>query len=92
MVTNILCILSLTGHANGLNIMHHNLFDNANTLVTNFLIPLGAFATAIYTGWFVPQARYQGSRVATAVYMLLLRWMIPIAIIIVFLNSLNIIG
>jgi NSS family neurotransmitter:Na+ symporter len=91
MVTNILCILSRTGHANGLNIMHHNLFDNANTLVTNFLIPLGAFATAIYTGWFVPQARYQGSRVATAVYMLLLRWMIPIAIIIVFLNSLNII-
>ncbi len=89
--TNILCVLSMTGHADFLTIMGHNLFDNANTLVTNFLIPLGAFATAVYTGWFVPKARYQGSSAASFIYLILLRWIIPIAIFIVFLNSLNII-
>jgi NSS family neurotransmitter:Na+ symporter len=85
---NILCILSTTGNAAWLTIMGHNLFDNANTLVTNFLIPLGAFATAVFTGWFVPKARYQGR--GAAIYLILLRWVIPIAIFIVFLNSLNI--
>lgn len=89
-VTNILCVLSMTGHADALTIMGHNLFDNANTLTTDFMIPLGAFAMAIFTGWFVPKARYQGSRVASSVYLILLRWVIPIAIIIVFLNSMNI--
>ena len=49
------------------------------------------FPVAVFTGWFVPQARYQGSRLASCIYLVLLRWIIPIAIIIVFLNSLNII-
>ena len=89
-VTNTLCVLSMTGHADWLTIMGHNLFDNFNDLVTNILMPLGALATALFTGWFVPQARYQGSRVASFVYLVLLRWIIPIAIFIVFLNSLNI--
>ena len=51
---------------------------------------LGVLSMALFTGWFVPQTRYQGSRVVSFVYLVLLRWIIPIAIIIVFLNSLNI--
>ena len=90
-VANTLCILSMTGHAGWLTIMGQNMFDNANDLVTNFLIPLGALAVAVFTGWFVPKARYQGSKMASSIYLILLRWVIPIAIIIVFLNSLNII-
>lgn len=89
-VTNTLCVLSLTGHADWLTIMGNNLFDNFNDLVTNFLMPLGVISMALFTGWFVPQTRYQGSRVVSFVYLVLLRWIIPIAIIIVFLNSLNI--
>jgi NSS family neurotransmitter:Na+ symporter len=89
-VTNTLCVLSLTGHADWLTIMGKNLFDNFNDLVTNFLMPLGVLTMALFTGWFVPQTRYQGSRVVSFVYLVLLRWIIPIAIIIVFLNSLNI--
>lgn len=72
-VTNTLCILSMTGHADWLSVMGHNIFDNANNLVTNFLIPLGALAVALFTGWFVPQARYQGSKAASAIYLVLLR-------------------
>lgn len=89
-VTNTLCVLSLTGHADWLTIMGKTLFDNFNDLVTNFLMPLGVLTMALFTGWFVPQTRYQGSRVVSFVYLVLLRWIIPIAIIIVFLNSLNI--
>lgn len=89
-VTNTLCVLSLTGHADWLTIMGKNLFDNFNDLVINFLMPLGVLTMALFTGWFVPQTRYQGSRVVSFVYLVLLRWIIPIAIIIVFLNSLNI--
>ena len=89
-VTNTLCVLSLTGHADWLTIMGKNLFDNFNDLVTNFLMPLGVLTMALFTGWFVPQTRYQGSRVASFIYLVLLRWIIPIAIVIVFLNSLNI--
>ena len=89
-VINTLCVLSLTGHADWLTIMGKNLFDNFNDLVTNFLMPLGVISMALFTGWFVPQNRYQGSRVVSFVYLVLLRWIIPIAIIIVFLNSLNI--
>jgi NSS family neurotransmitter:Na+ symporter len=89
-VTNTLCVLSLTGHADWLTIIGKNLFDNFNDLVTNFLMPLGVLTMALFTGWFVPQTRYQGSRVASFVYLVLLRWIIPIAIVIVFLNSLNI--
>jgi NSS family neurotransmitter:Na+ symporter len=88
--SNTLCVLSLAGYADCFTIMGNNLFDGFNNIVTNFLIPLGAFATALFTGWFVPQTRYQGSRVASFVYLVLLRWIIPIAIVIVFLNSLNI--
>jgi len=76
-VANTLCILSMTGHADWLTIMGQNMFDNANDLVTNFLIPLGALAVAVFTGWFVPKARYQGSRMASCIYLILLRWVIP---------------
>lgn len=87
-VTNILCILSMTGHANWLTIMGHNLFDNANTLFTDFMVPFGALVTALFTGWFAPKARYQGR--GAEIHLILLRWVIPIAIFIVFLNSMNI--
>ena len=89
-VINTLCVLSLTGHADWLTIMGKNLFDNFNDIVTNFLMPLGVLSMALFTGWFAPQTRYQGSPVASFIYLVLLRWIIPIAIVIVFLNSLNI--
>lgn len=63
----------------------------ANTLVTDILIPVGAMGMALFTGWFVPKARYQGSRLGTFIYLFILRWLVPIALILIFLNSLNII-
>ena len=90
-VTNTLCVLSMTGSADWLSVMGHNLFDISNAVTTDILIPIGALGMALFTGWFVPKARYQGSRVASFIYLASLRWLVPIAIVIIFLDSLNII-
>ena len=90
-VTNTLCILSMTGSVSWLTVMGNNFFDAANDLVTDVLIPIGALGMAVFTGWFVPKARYQGSRVASFIYLVILRWLVPIALIIIFLNSAKII-
>ena len=90
-VTNTLCILSMTGHVDWLTVMGQNLFNSFNALSTNILIPVGALGTALFSGWFVPKARYQGSRVGELLYLVVLRWLVPIAIVIIFLNSINII-
>ena len=90
-VTNTLCVLSMTGSADWLSVMGHNLFDISNAVTTDILIPIGALGMALFTGWFVPKARYQGSRVASFIYLAILRWLVPIAIVIIFLDSLNII-
>ena len=89
-VTNTLCVLSLTGRAPWLTVMGQGWFDYANTLTTNFLIPLGALGMALFTGWFAPKARFQGSPVASFLYLAILRWIVPLAIIIIFLDSINI--
>ena len=90
-VTNALCILSMTGNADWLSVMGRNLFDFANILVTNILIPVGALGAALFTGWFVPKTRYQGSRVSSFLYLVVLRWLVPVAIGIIFLDSINVI-
>lgn len=90
-VTNALCILSMTGNADWLSVMGRNLFDFANILVTNILIPVGALGAALFTGWFVPKTRYQGSRVSSFLYLIVLRWLVPVAIVIIFLDSINVI-
>ena len=81
----------MTGNADWLSVMGQNLFDSANTIVTDILIPIGALGAALFTGWFVPKTRYQGSRVSSFLYLVVLRWLVPIAICIIFLDSVNII-
>lgn len=90
-LVNVLCILSMTGHADWLTLMGQNLFNLFNILSTNILIPVGALGTALFSGWFVPKARYQGSRAGSFLYLVVLRWLVPIAIVIIFLDSLSII-
>ena len=65
--------------------------NSFNALSTNILIPVGALGTAMFSGWFVLMARYQGSRVGAFLYLVVLRWLAPIAIFIIFLDSVKII-
>ena len=89
LITNTLCILSMTGAVDGLTVMGKNLFDASNILCTDILIPLGAMGTAVFTGWFVPKTRYQGTRTVTYLNLMMLRWIVPIVILIIFLESMN---
>lgn len=89
--SNTLIVLSMTGHADWLTVMGQDLFTSLNVLSTNILIPVGALGTALFSGWFVPKARYQGSRVWALLYLFVLRWLVPIAIFLIFLDSVNII-
>ena len=88
---NTLIVLSMTGQADWLTVMGQDLFTSFNVLSTNILILVGALGTALFSGWFVPKARYQGSRVGSFLYLFVLRWLVPIAIFIIFLDSVNII-
>ena len=88
---SVLCVLSMTGQGHGLRVMGRDLFDLFNCLTSNILMPLGALAISVFTGWFAPQALPQASPVVTRIYRILLRWVLPIAILIVFLNSMHII-
>jgi NSS family neurotransmitter:Na+ symporter len=89
-VTNTLCVLSLTGAVSGLTVMGQNLFDAANNFTTNVLIPLGAMGIAVIAGWIVPKQGNARSSVLAQIHLFTLRWIIPIAIIILFFESLNI--
>jgi NSS family neurotransmitter:Na+ symporter len=89
-VTNTLCVLSLTGAVSGLTVMGQNLFDAANNFTTDVLIPLGAMGIAVIAGWIVPKQGNARSSVLAQIHLFTLRWIIPIAIIILFLESLNI--
>lgn len=81
----------MTGSIGRLSVMGHNLFDAFNTFVTDILIPVGALGAAVFTGWFVPKTRYQGKPVETILYLSVLRWAVPIAIILIFLDTIGII-
>ena len=89
-ITNTLCVLSMTGAVCGLMVMGKNLFDASNILCTNILIPIGAMATAVFTGWFVPKTRYQGPRTVSYLNLMMLRWIVPVVIFIIFLESMNV--
>ena len=91
-------VLSLTGVWSGLQICGHNLFDLSDTLVTNYMMPFGALAMSLFIGWFMPfqdndlvphsQKRYK--RWLRPAFVFALRWIVPIAILLIFLNGLGV--
>lgn len=90
-ITNTLCILSLTGAVSGLTIMGQNLFDAANNFTTDVLIPFGAMGIAVIAGWFVPKRQDSEPNIIARIHLFTLRWVIPVIIIIIFLKSINVI-
>ncbi len=89
-ITNTLCVLSMTGAVSGLTVMGQNLFDAANNLTTDILIPLGAMGIAVFAGWFLPKNDYNGSNVIAQIHQFTLRWIVPIAIITIFLKTMKV--
>ena len=92
-----LCVLSMTGIWSGLSIGGRNLFDCSDTLVTTFIMPFGALCMSIFVGWFMPRkdidvvpARLERwKRWLRPAMIFALRWLVPVAILLIFLNGLG---
>jgi neurotransmitter:Na+ symporter, NSS family len=75
-----------------------NFFDSVDFLITNIALPLGGLLVAVFVGWVVPQSvsyeQFQSGGKRDAMYhgwMILIRYFVPVAILLVLLYSAGII-
>ena len=96
-VIGILC--SLSCGAVDLEIAGMSVLSFCDFLTSNILLPLGSFFTCILVGWVAPQKLVRDevtnwgttSRALYKVWLLLVRYVSPVSIALVFLHQLNII-
>lgn len=75
------------------------MFDFNDNLASCIMMPLGALGMALFVGWYLPRNGKEGvlsvdkgiKHWAKKAYIQVLRWLVPAAILIIFLNSLGII-
>ncbi len=95
-ILGITASLSL-GVTSGIKLFGLNTFDLFNTTTANILLPLGGLLIVIFLGWFFPAKEVldelsNGGALKTRYFMLyrfIIRFVAPIAITIVFLNSIG---
>ncbi len=93
-----LVVLSMTGAWSKLTIMQHNLFDVSDNLVTMVIMPLGAMCMSLFVGWFmpiksidvVPYSKRPWKKALRPMLIFSLRFVVPITILLVFLNGLGV--
>lgn len=98
-VIGVLCSLSL-GNFDNLKLFGLNIFDFLDVLTANYLLPIGGFFTSLFVGWKmktedVYDELSNGGIIKLKAFNLLiiiLRWVAPIGIGIVFLGKLGIFG
>ena len=94
----VIYVFSMTGVWSNLQLFGHNLFELSDTLVTNFMMPLGALAMSLFVGWFmplqdkdlVPYSEKKYKKMLRPMFVFSLRWIVPIAILLIFLNGLGV--
>lgn len=97
-VIGILCSLSM-GAVSDLGLFGKTLLDCCDYLTSNILMPLGALATSLFLGWFVPRSvlRDQLTNWGTlrrsffTVWFFVIRFVSPVGISLVFLRQLGVI-
>ena len=72
-------------------------FGFLDFLTANIMLPLGGLAIAIFIGWLAPKAISQQelamhSQLGFRLWYFLLRYVTPIAVVIVFLNAIGVVG
>lgn len=93
------CSLSL-GQWSEYTIGSMNIFDSCDFLTAKIMMPLGALMTCIFAGWVMDKKTVydelsNGGKLhfsAVGVYMFFLKFIAPIAIILIFLNELGVFG
>lgn len=92
------CVLSMTGAWSNLQLFGKNLFEISDTLVTTIMMPLGALAMSLFLGWFmpmqdkdlVPHSQKKYKQWLRPLFVFSLRWIVPTAILLIFLNGLGV--
>lgn len=95
----VIYVLSMTNTWPALRFFGKDLFQIVDDLVTIFLMPLSALCMSLFVGWFmpakdidvVPYSKNRFKKWSRPIFVFLLRWFVPIAILLVFLNGLGII-
>ena len=72
-------------------------FNLSDQITSCIMMPLGALGMAVFVGWNLPKNNEKGvleadkgiKHRARHLYLFVLRWLVPIAIILIFLNSLG---
>ncbi len=100
MILTTLCSLSITGRFDILCPMGINLFDILDALTSKIMMPICALAILFLVGWFQPRentiselqshSRIQGAWFYTT-YFFLVRWVLPVVILLIFLNGFGVI-
>jgi len=69
------------------------IFENFDYISASILLPLGGLLTAIFVGWRIPAKEMQAElglkRTAFAIWQGLIRYLVPVAIIIVFISGIT---
>jgi NSS family neurotransmitter:Na+ symporter len=95
-VLGVFCSLSL-GQFDHLKIFGYNIFDFLDKLSANWLLPFGGLLTSLFVGWKMSKEDFleelsNGGQLKVRAFALLrfvLRWVAPIAILLVFMNKLG---
>ena len=98
-VIGVFCSLSL-GAVDSLKVFGMSLFGVFDFVTGQIFLPIGGFLTCIFLGWFVPKHIVKdeftnwGTLHSTlfGTYLFLIRFVCPVAILIIFLNQLGILG
>ena len=93
----VLCSLSF-GRLSGISIFGNSIFNFLDKLSANWLMPLGALLIVIFTGWkmkksdvideFTNGDTLRGNARLSGFIYFLIRWLAPVAILIIFLSNL----
>lgn len=93
----VLCSLSF-GRLSGINIFGNSIFNFLDKFSANWLMPLGALLIVIFTGWkmkksdvideFTNGGTLRGNARLSGFIYFLIRWLAPVAILIIFLSNL----
>lgn len=72
-------------------------FDSLDYLTTNLMMPLGGLGTVLFTGWVLSRATVQEALGINhpqlfKLWWLVLRWLTPLGILVVFLHTLGLFG
>ncbi len=87
------------GPLKGVTVAGQSIFDMLDYVSSNIFLPVGGLAISIYVGWIVPK-RFSRDQLTDfgshrfplyGLLMFALRWICPVAITIIFLNSIGVI-